>query len=197
MAKKTNLLAVKVLDASGSGSNSGVISGIQFASNDAKNKGHVGKAVANLSVGGGFSQASNDAVAAATKAGLFMAIAAGNNGADASSYSPGSEPSACTVGATDSNDAKASFSNYGTLLDIFAPGVNVLSTWNDGKTNTISGTSMATPHITGLGAYLLALEGPRSAADLCTRIQTLSNKNLVTSPGSGSKNYLAYNGNGA
>nr|POE71432.1 cuticle-degrading protease [Quercus suber] len=197
VAKKTNLIAVKVLGADGSGTSSGVIQGIQFAANDAKQKGRIGKAVANMSLGGVFSQATNAAVRAATDAGLFMAVAAGNDGGFAAFSSPASEASACTVGATDSSDKRASFSNFGSVVDIFAPGVDVLSTWNDGKTKIISGTSMATPHITGLGAYLLALEGARTPADLCARIQTLSTKNVITSPGFGSKNYLAYNGNGA
>lgn len=134
MAKKTSLIAVKVLGSDGSGTNSGVIKGIQWAANDVKNKGRAGKAVGNMSLGGSYSQATNDAVSAATQAGLFMAVAAGNDGVDARNTSPASEPSACTVGATDINNAMASFSNYGPVVDIFAPGVNIISTWNDGKT---------------------------------------------------------------
>lgn len=196
VAKKTQLIAVKVLGSDGSGSNSGVISGINWAANDAKNKGRIGKAVANMSLGGSYSSATNSAVRSATSAGLFMAVAAGNDGVDASNTSPASESSACTVGATDINDTFAYFSNYGSYVDVLAPGVNILSTWNDGKTNTISGTSMATPHITGLGAYLLGLEGSQTPAALCNRIKTLSGKNYISSVPSGTVNYIAYNGNG-
>jgi len=99
----------------------------------------------------------------------------------------------------DRNDAKASFSNFGPVVDIFGPGVDIISAWigSTSATNTISGTSMASPHIAGLGAYLIALEGTRTPAALCTRIQSLSTKNVITAAGSGSPNYLAYNGNGA
>lgn len=196
VAKATKLYAVKVLDASGSGSNSGVIAGINFAAQDQKTRsGCSGKSVANMSLGGSKSTAVNSAAASAVSAGLFMAVAAGNDGANAANYSPASEPTVCTVGATDSSDRIASFSNYGSVVDIFGPGVSILSTWNNGGTNTISGTSMATPHIAGLGAYLLALEGSRTPAALCSRIQTLSNKNKISGVPSGTVNYLAFNGN--
>ncbi|WPH01167.1 subtilisin-like protein [Acrodontium crateriforme] len=198
LAKKTNLIAVKVLNSNGQGSNSGVIAGIQYAVKDAKDKGRIGKAVANMSLGGAYSSMVNSAVAAAVQSGLFMAVAAGNDGVDAKNTSPASESSACTIGATDSNDNRASFSNYGSYVDVFAPGVGILSTWNrsPSDTNTISGTSMATPHITGLGAYLLGLEGPRSATALCQRIIDLSTKSVTVNAGSGSPNRLAYNGDG-
>lgn len=198
VAKKTTLIAVKVLGAEGSGSNDGVLAGIDYAVNDAKSKGRIGKAVANLSLGGIFSPMSNAAVKEAVAQGLFLAVAAGNSGAPTITSSPASEPDVCTIGASDKNDAKASYSNFGLLVDVFAPGTNITSTWKNSDTDqkTISGTSMATPHITGLGAYLLALEGPRDPKALCKRIQDLSTKNTL----SGlllTKNYLAYNGNGA
>lgn len=148
-----------------------------------------------MSLGGSKSTAVNSAVAAATQKGLFMAVAAGNEAQNAANDSPASEASACTVGASDINDVFASFSNFGSVVDIIAPGVNILSTWNNGGTNTISGTSMATPHITGLAAYLLGFEGSYTPAALCARIQTLSTKNKITSLPSGTKNYLAFNGN--
>lgn len=132
VAKNTELIAVKVLGCDGSGQSSSILSGIQWAANDTVTNGRVGKAVANMSLGGAFSQAVNDAVAAATQAGLFFAVAAGNEAEDASKASPASEPSACTVGATDVNDVFASVSNFGSALDILAPGVDILSTWNDG-----------------------------------------------------------------
>lgn len=132
-------------------------------------------------------------------AGVFVAVAAGNDGVDARNSSPSSATAVCTVGATDINDNRASFSNYGPVVDIFGPGVNILSAWigSSTATNTISGTSMASPHIAGLGAYLLALEGTRTPSALCARIQSLSTKNVIASAGSGSPNYLAYNGNGS
>ncbi|KAI9659616.1 MAG: subtilisin-like serine protease [Alyxoria varia] len=200
VAKRTNLIAVKVLGADGSGSNSGVLQGISWAANNAASNGRIGRAVANLSLGGPFQQSSNDGVAAAVRQGLFMAVAAGNEGQDTRNVSPGSEPTACTVGATDSTDRQASFSNFGSLVDVFAPGVNILSTWIGGPTatNTISGTSMASPHVAGLGAYLLALEGARSPAALCSRIVALSTKNVIVGiRGTGTPNAVAYNGNGA
>jgi len=197
VAKKTNLIAVKVLSAEGSGSNAGVLAGIDYAVNDAKSKGRIGKAVANLSLGGIFSPMTNAAVAEAVKQGLFLAVAAGNSGLPTITASPASAPEVCTVGASDSTDAKASYSNFGLLVDIFAPGTGITSAWKDSDTdtNTISGTSMATPHITGLGAYLLALEGLRTPDALCKRLQDLSTKNAL-SGAILSKNYLAYNGNG-
>lgn len=124
-----------------------------------------------------------------------MAVAAGNEAQNAANVSPASETSACTVGATDINDNMASFSNYGSVLDVFAPGVNIISTWLNGRTNTISGTSMASPHVAGLAAYLLRFEGARSPAALCSRIASLATRNTITRIGSGSPNLLAFNGN--
>jgi subtilisin family serine protease len=173
-----------------------VLAGIDYAVNDAKSKGRIGKAVANLSLGGTFSQMTNDAVNAAVEEGLFLAVAAGNSGLPTITASPASARDVCTVGASDMNDARASYSNFGLLVDIFAPGTDITSAWknSDTATNTISGTSMASPHIAGLGAYLLALEGPRDPIALCKRIQELSTKNAVA--GTLVKYNLAYNGNG-
>ncbi|KAL1591724.1 hypothetical protein SLS60_011723 [Paraconiothyrium brasiliense] len=193
VAKKTKLYAVKVLDASGSGTYSGVIAGIDYVANDHTTRDCPKGSVANMSLGGGKNQAVNDAVAAAVASGVFFAIAAGNNNGDATNYSPASEPTAFTVAASDINDAKASFSNYGALVDIWAPGVSILSTWNDGKTNTISGTSMATPHIAGLAAYLLGTD----VATVDTVGQTivdLSTKDVLTGVPSGTINAVAFNG---
>lgn len=180
VAKKTNLIGVKVLSSSGSGSNSGVIAGIQWAVQNAQQNGRTSRSVINLSLGSDeFSQTSNDAVTAAVNAGVFVAVAAGNAGVDARNSSPGSAPAVCTVGATTSTDQMAYYSNFGPVVDIFAPGSNVLSAWigSNTATNTISGTSMASPHIAGLGAYLIALEGTRSPSALCSRIVSLSTKN--------------------
>ncbi|KAH9886841.1 subtilisin-like protein [Xylariomycetidae sp. FL2044] len=195
VAKNTNLYAVKVLDSSGSGTTSGVISGMDYVTEDSATRECGNGAVANMSLGGSRSTALNAAAASMVSAGVFLAVAAGNDASDASSFSPASEESACTVGATTSADAVASYSNYGSLVDIFAPGTNVLSTWTGGSTNTISGTSMATPHITGLGAYLLALEGSRDPEALCAYIQELATEDALTGVRSGTVNLLAFNGN--
>ncbi|KAF1984918.1 subtilisin-like protease [Aulographum hederae CBS 113979] len=195
VAKKANLYGVKVLGSDGSGSNAGVIEGIQYAASDFKTRAGCAKgAVGSMSLGGTFSQATNDAVKAAVASGLFMAVAAGNNGLPAGLYSPASEATACTVGAVGADDKKASFSNFGNVVDIFAPGVDILSTWNgvNGQlTNTISGTSMATPHVAGLAAYLLRLEGQKTPAALCSRIVALGNP--FTGLFLGTKK-IAYNG---
>ncbi|WP_335989661.1 S8 family peptidase [Glycomyces sp. MUSA5-2] len=152
LAKDVTIRAVRVLDDNGSGSYSAIISGIDWVAQNA-----TGPAVANMSLGGGFSQALNDAIAAAVDSGVTFAIAAGNEGQDACNVSPGSEPSAITVGATDEDDAAASFSNFGECVDILAPGVGITSSWIDGDDaeNTISGTSMATPHVAGVAALFL------------------------------------------
>jgi len=151
-----------------------------------------------MSLGGGKSTAVNSAVSSTVNAGVTVVVAAGNDDADASNYSPASEPSAITVGAIDSNDARASFSNFGSLVDVFAPGVNVLSSWigSTSATNTISGTSMATPHIAGLAAYLIALEGLSSPAAVVSRIQALATSGKITDAES-ANNLIGYNGNGA
>lgn len=199
VAKKSNLIAVKVLGADGSGSNSGVLQGIDWAVQHATDNGHIDRAVLSMSLGGTYSKTTNDAIREATNAGAFITVAAGNEGEDAENSSPASAPSACTVGATNVQDVRADFSNFGESLDIFAPGEDITSAWIGGSSakNTISGTSMATPHIAGLAAYLLALEGPRSPAALCSRIQELALSDVIEDVGTGSPNLLAYNGNGA
>ncbi|KAI2464970.1 subtilisin-like protein [Annulohypoxylon bovei var. microspora] len=195
VAKKTQLYAVKVLDSSGSGTTSGVIAGMNFVTSDVKTRSCAAGAVANMSLGGGSSSSINSAAKAMINAGIFLAVAAGNDNQNAANSSPASEPSVCTVGATTNTDARASYSNYGTVVDIFAPGSSILSTWKGGSTNTISGTSMATPHITGLGAYLLALEGNKTPQELCSYIASTALSGVLTSIPSGTVNKLAFNGN--
>ncbi|KAJ3498314.1 hypothetical protein NLG97_g1226 [Lecanicillium saksenae] len=196
VAKKVKIYGVKVLDDNGSGTLSNVIAGMDFVAGDYKNtaRGCTKGAVASMSLGGGFSSTVNSAAARLQASGVFVAVAAGNDNRDAANTSPASERSVCTVGATDRNDVRSVFSNYGSVLDIFAPGTDITSTWIGGRTNTISGTSMATPHIAGLGAYLLGLESGRTAANTCARIQELSTKNVLTQIPSGTVNYLAFNG---
>ncbi|GIZ42790.1 hypothetical protein CKM354_000604500 [Cercospora kikuchii] len=198
VSKRANIIAVKVLGAAGTGLNSGVLAGIDWAVNNARQNGRTGRSVFSLSLGGGFSQQTNDAVKAATDAGIFVAVAAGNDGADARQTSPASEPSVFTVGATDANDNRASFSNFGPVVDGFAPGVDIKSAWIGSRTatNTISGTSMACPHVAGLAAYLIGLEGPRSPAALAARIKALATTGVIVNGGAGSPNTLVYNGSG-
>jgi len=174
VAKGANIIAVKVLGDNGSGSMSDVISGILWAAEEASAKDaaaakelaatgktkHKGS-VANMSLGGGKSQTTDDAVNAAVDAGLHFAGAAGNDNKDACNYSPAAAEKAVTVGASTLSDTKAYFSNDGPCVDVFAPGLNILSTWSPGNSssNTISGTSMASPHVCGLLAYLLSIHG--------------------------------------
>ena len=172
IAKKAKLIAVKVLGSDGSGSTSDVIAGVQWAARQATAKAIAaanelaltGKAkhkgsVANMSLGGGKSPSLDLAVNRAADAGLHFAVAAGNDDRDACDYSPAAAEKPITVGASTLADERASFSNWGQCVDVFGPGLNILSTWigNNTATNTISGTSMATPHTAGLLAYFLSI----------------------------------------
>ncbi|KAL7751003.1 hypothetical protein RI367_003583 [Sorochytrium milnesiophthora] len=171
VAKKANVVAVKVLGDDGSGTNEGVIAGMNWvAQQTAKlpNK----RSVANMSLGGGQNQAMDDAAAALVKAGCILAVAAGNDGADACNTSPAASPSAITVGATDNTDSIADFSNYGQCVDVLAPGVQITSIWLNGGTNTIDGTSMATPHVAGVAALLLAKNPKATPAQISKLIQS-------------------------
>lgn len=149
VAKGVNLVAVRVLNCSGSGTTTGVIAGVDWVT-----KYHAANSVANMSLGGGLSTALDTAVNNSINAGVTYAVAAGNSNRDACKFSPARVPAAITVGATTSTDARASYSNYGACLDIFAPGSSITSAWidSDDDTHTISGTSMATPHVAGAAA---------------------------------------------
>lgn len=192
VAKNTHLYAVRVLDCRGSGSTSGVIAGVDWVAAN-----HVSPAVANMSLGGGASSSLDAAVAGAVSAGVTMVVAAGNSNANACNYSPAREPSAITVGATTSSDARASYSNYGNCLDIFAPGSSITSAWhsNPTSTNTISGTSMASPHVAGAAALFLQASPNATPVQVANSLITNSTANKVTSAGSGSVNRLLFTGN--
>jgi subtilisin family serine protease len=151
-----------------------------------------------MSLGGPFSSVTNSAIGSAVSAGAFIAVAAGNENADVSTTSPASAPDACTVAASTSDDEKASFSNFGSGVDVFAPGQDVKSAWigGDSVTKTISGTSMAAPHVAGLAAYLIAKEGEMAPKALCERIKELGQSGVVTGVNRGTPNVLVYNGSG-
>lgn len=156
------IYAVKVLGCSGSGSWSSVISGINWVTQN-----HQANAVANMSLGGSANQAVDDAVRNSAASGVFYALAAGNSGADACGQSParaGTTNGIATVAAVDSSDAEASWSNYGSCVDIWAPGVDIYSTYNNGGYATLSGTSMASPHVDGGGALYLSTHSGASPA---------------------------------
>jgi len=192
VAKGTQLVAVKVLGCNGSGTVSGVISGIDWViANKAL------PAVANMSLGGSYSQALNQAVANATGAGIAMVVAAGNSyGSDACGTSPASAPSATTVGATDSSDTRADFSNIGTCLDLFAPGVNITSATNSSDTSigAKSGTSMAAPHVTGVAALYLNDDPGATPAMVVDTLTRHATSGKITNPGAGSPNLLLFSG---
>ncbi|MFE6629779.1 S8 family peptidase [Streptomyces rochei] len=186
-AKKAKIVAVRVLDNNGSGTTAGVIAGIDWVTAN-----HSGPSVANLSLGGGASTTLDTAVRNSIADGVTYAVAAGNSGANASSYSPARVTEAITVGATTSNDAKASYSNYGSVLDLFAPGSSITAGWHTGDTatNTISGTSMATPHVAGAAAVYLANHTSATPAQVATALVNGATTGKVTSPGTGSPNRL-------
>ncbi|KII95541.1 hypothetical protein PLICRDRAFT_48489 [Plicaturopsis crispa FD-325 SS-3] len=172
VAKAANVIAVKVLGSNGSGSMSDVVGGVQWAATAAAKKAAAATAeyiatgktkhkgsVANMSLGGGKSRALDDSVNAAVAGGLHFAVAAGNDNRDACNYSPAAAEQAVTVGASTLSDERAYFSNHGKCVDVFAPGLNIKSTWTGSPTaiQTISGTSMASPHTAGMLAYLLSI----------------------------------------
>lgn len=189
VAKAVKLVPVRVLDCAGSGTLSGVIAGIDWVAGSSFRP-----AVANLSLGSGKSSTVNAAVAGAFNKGVTMVVAAGNNNADACLYSPASEPTAITVGATTSSDARATYSNYGSCVDLFAPGSNITSSWSSSATatNTISGTSMATPHVTGVAALALQANPQATPGSVSKFILSNATPNRLSSLGAGSPNKLTY-----
>lgn len=211
IAKQVDLVAIGVMNLLGSGTTSDIIKGVEFAVKEhrakisAKAKGYKGATV-NMLIGGGISEALDLAVNAGTSSGLHIAVAAGNENQDACEVSPARASGPITVGATDNADAKASFSNFGKCVDIQAPGVDILSVgiWSD--TMTMSGTSMAAPHITGLLSYYLSLQpelgsefsadGLVTPAELKSRLIKFGTKNVVSGLDKESPNVLAFNGAG-
>ena len=191
VAKNVTLHAVRVLGCNGSGTNAGVIAGVDWVTDN-----HSGRSVANMSLGGGASKALDDAVARSIASGVTYAIAAGNGDysgrpIDACTQSPARVPGAITVGATTNADKTASFSNYGSCLDIYAPGVSITSSWYTGGTNTISGTSMATPHVAGVAALYLGANGG-SPSSVASALSSAATKDAISGVPAGTKNLLLF-----
>jgi len=193
VAKLCNLIAVQVLNASGSGSNSGVISSLTWIKNAHLASGR--PSVVAMPLGGSASTAVDNAVAALVAAGVHVVVAAGNNNANVANYSPARVPSAITVGGSTIADAPMTSSNYGAGIDVFAPGQNVISAWigSGSATAALSGSSMATCYVAGLIAYLIGLSGNLSPAAMSTKVANMAVKNVLTGVPSGTVNYLAQN----
>jgi subtilisin family serine protease len=187
VAKAVRLRGLRVLNCSGSGATSGIISAIDWVRVN-----RVNPAVANLSLGGGYSSTLNTAITNLSNSGVFVAVAAGNENQAACNVSPASAAAATTVAASTSSDARASYSNYGSCVDLYAPGSSITSTWLNGGTNTISGTSMASPHVAGVGALYKATYGNAASSTIDSWLKTNSTANVITSNPSGTPNRLLF-----
>ncbi|KND91060.1 Alkaline proteinase [Tolypocladium ophioglossoides CBS 100239] len=198
VAKKAQIVAVKVFQGSSSAT-SIILQGFNWAANDIVAKGRANNSAINMSLGGSKSEAFNSAVNAASSKGVLSIVAAGNEAQDAANVSPASAATAVAVGALDSSWSIASYSNFGTTLKIFAPGSNVLSAWyrSDTDTNTISGTSMATPHTVGLALNAISVHGVTGVAGITNFLKSTATKDKVTGAIKGSPNAIGNNNNSA
>ncbi|KAM0441113.1 hypothetical protein ACHAPT_000418 [Fusarium lateritium] len=196
VAKKANIVGVKVFQGRQS-TTSIILSGFNWAVNDIINKGRTTKSVINMSLGGEYSATFNNAIESASSSGVLSIIAAGNEAQNAGNTSPASAPSAVTVGAIDSNWVIADYSNYGSVLDIFGPGTNILSAWytSNSATSTISGTSMATPHIVGLALYGISVQGLAGVSSVTNWLKTTATAGKITGSLRSSPNLIGNNGN--
>ncbi|MCZ7432341.1 S8 family serine peptidase [Streptomyces sp. WMMC1477] len=187
VAKSAQLVAVKVLGCNGSGTTSGVIAGVEWVTANA-----VKPAVANMSLGGAASQAMDDAITASSASGVTYAVAAGNSNVDACTASPARVPAAITVGSSVSDDSRSSFSNYGTCLDIFAPGSFITSAYigHDADVRTMSGTSMASPHVAGNAALIASANPDWTPEQIRDAMVADATDGAVVNPGTGSPNKL-------
>ena len=191
VAKAMTIHPVRVLNCGGSGTTAGVIAGIDWVTQN-----RILPAVANMSLGGGVSAAENQAVANSVASGVVYAVSAGNNNVSACTQSPASEPSALTVAATNKQDKRANFSNFGACVDLFAPGVNITAGWIGSNTATavLSGTSMSSPHVAGVAGLYLEANPGHTPAQVSAAIVGNATPGKVTSPGVGSPNRLLYMG---
>ena len=187
VAKAVRLRGVRVLNCSGSGSWSGIIAGMDWVRLN-----HIKPAVANMSLGGGYSGSVNTAANNLASAGVFVVVAAGNSSANACNYSPASASNVTSVMASTRSDARASYSNYGSCTHLYAPGSSITSTWLNGGTNTISGTSMASPHVAGVAALYKATFGDASYSTIRSWLINNSTTGVITSNPSGTPNRLVY-----
>jgi subtilisin family serine protease len=185
VAKNVQLRAVRVLNCSGSGSTSGIINALNWLAAN-----HAASSVANMSLGGGRSTALNTAATNLINSGVYLAVAAGNENQNACNVSPASTSAAYTTAASASNDTRASFSNWGTCVDGYAPGVSIKSDWLSGGTNTISGTSMATPHVTGVAALYKGTFGDASATTITNWINSNASAGVIVSNHANTANRL-------
>ncbi|MEU9991017.1 S8 family peptidase [Streptomyces sp. NPDC048045] len=187
VAKKARIVAVRVLDNEGSGTTEQVVAGIDWVT-----KNHKGPSVANMSLGGGADPALDAAVGKAVASGVTFAVAAGNESADAGQSSPARVPEAITVASSTKDDAQSDFSNFGSVVDLYAPGSDITSDWNDSDagTKTISGTSMATPHVTGAAAVYLAGHPDATPAQVASALTGAATSGKITDPSSGTPNKL-------
>jgi len=197
ICRQATVVNVKVLGRDGRGSYSGIIAGMQWAAADAVSRGVQSKAVLSVSLGGGYSEALNAAVQGVINSGIPVVVAAGNANDNAINTSPASAPNAITVGAIDATDTRAWFSNYGSVVDVFAPGVMIYSAWagSDKDYAWLDGTSQATPHVAGLAAYYIIKEKVVGALAVRDRITSKAGKNMLRDM-MGSPNRIAYNNNG-
>ena len=195
VAKKTEPYGVKVLKATDSFQYSDLIAAWDFITQDAPNRNCPNGVVISVSLGGGYSQSLNNAANNMIDKGYFMAIAAGNDNDNTANHSPGSASKVCTVGGSDSSDRRYSDSNYGPAVDIVGPAVSVLSTLPGGRTAYYTGTSMATPHIAGLAAYIASRDGVRASPSLCGTIANTASKGAITNQSANTVNLIAFNGN--
>jgi len=187
VAKAVRLKAVRVLNCSGSGTWSGVIAGIDWVRLNSP-----GPAVANMSLGGGFNSAVNTATANLSNSGVLVAVAAGNSAANACSFSPASTPQAVTAAASDRTDRSASFTNFGSCVDLYAPGVSITSAWLGTGSNTISGTSMASPHVAGVAALYKSTFGEAASSTVHAWIVNNATLGKIIGAPSGTPNRLLY-----